>query len=86
LATSFSQLKDSAPQIYGLYWSHLQVMARQAESMAATKRFLNRLWDVAGPMGDEIDPDHAYAFADHTRRYGPGGPTRSLSPHMATGS
>lgn len=53
----FSDLKDAVPQIFGLYWSKPQVMARQAESMAGTKRFLNRLWDVSGPMGDEFDPD-----------------------------
>lgn len=53
--------------------------------MAATKRFLNCLWDVAEPMGDEIDPDHDYAYADHTRRHAPGGTTLSLSPHMDSG-
>ena len=82
----FSDLKAGAPQIYGLYWSRPQVMARQAESMAATKRFLNRLWDVAGPMGDEFDPDHDYVYADRTRRREPGDTTLGLSPHMDSGS
>ena len=82
----FSQLKAGAPQIYGLYWSRPQVLARQAESMAATKRFLNRLWDVTGPMGDEFDPDHDYAYADRTRRREPGDTTLGLSPHMDSGS
>lgn len=82
----FSQLDDATPQIYGVYWSRPQVMARQAESMAATKRFLNRLWDVAGPMGDEFDPDHDYAYADRTRRREPGDTTLGLSPHMDSGS
>ena len=36
--------------------------------MAITKRFLNRLWDVRSPMGDEFDPDHDFAYADRTRR------------------
>lgn len=82
----FSQLKAGAPQIYGLYWSKPQVEARQAESMATTKRFLNRLWDVRGPMGDEFDPDHDYAYADRTRRREPGDTTLGLSPHMDSGS
>lgn len=82
----FSQLDDATPQIFGLYWSRPQVMARQAQSMAATKRFLNRLWDVSGPMGDEFDPDFDYAYADRTRRREPGDTTLGLSPHMDSGS
>ncbi len=82
----FSTLEAGAPQIFGLYWSKPQVMARQAESMAETKRFLNRLWDVSGPMGDEFDPDHDYAYADRTRRRRPGDTTLGLSPHMDSGS
>ncbi|MEL7212850.1 MAG: YbiU family protein [Pseudomonadota bacterium] len=84
--TYFADLKDGAPQIYGLYWSKPQVEARQAESMAITKRFLNRLYDVSGPMGDEFDPDHDYAYADRTRRRQPGDTTLGLSPHMDSGS
>ncbi len=82
----FADLADGAPQIYGLYWSRPQVMARQDLAMAATKRFLNRLWDVAGPMGDEFDPDHDFAYADRTRRREPGDTTLGLSPHMDSGS
>lgn len=82
----FSQLKAGAPQIYGLYWSKPQVMARQGASMAKTKRFLNRLWQVDGPMGDEFDPDQDYAYADRTRRRMPGDTTLGLSPHMDSGS
>lgn len=84
--TYFADLKAGAPQIYGLYWSKPQVEARQAESMAATKRFLNRLYDVSGPMGDEFDPDQDYAYADRTRRRAPGDTTLGLSPHMDSGS
>ncbi len=82
----FSALNAGAPQIYSLYWSQPQVMARQAESMAATKRFLNRLYDVSGPTGDEFDPDNDYAYADRTRRREPGDTTLGLSPHMDSGS
>lgn len=82
----FSQLEDAVPQIFGLYWSRPQVMARQGESMAATKRFLNHLWDVRAPAGPEFDPDHDYAYADRTRRRQPGDATLGLSPHMDAGS
>lgn len=82
----FSSLEAGAPQIYGLYWSKPQVMARQAESMALTKQFLNNLWDINGPMGDEFDPNQDYAYADRTRRRQPGDTTLGLSPHMDSGS
>jgi len=82
----FSSLKSGAPQIFGLYWSRPQVMARQADSMAKTKRFLNNLWDVRGPMGNEFDPDQDYTYADRTRRREPGDTTLGLSPHMDSGS
>jgi len=78
----FGDLKDAKPQIYGVYWSKPQVMARQAESMAITKRFLNALWDVDAPAGPEFDPDFDYAYADRTRRRAPGDTTLGLSPHM----
>ncbi len=82
----FGDLKDARPQIFGVYWSKPQVMARQAESMAHTKRFLNRLWDTSAPAGPEFDPDLDYAYADRTRRRAPGDTTLGLSPHMDAGS
>ncbi|OED36200.1 hypothetical protein AB833_28170 [Chromatiales bacterium (ex Bugula neritina AB1)] len=82
----FGDLKDAKPQIYGVYWSRPQVMARQAESMAVTKRFLNRLWNTSAPAGPEFDPDTDYAYADRTRRRAPGDTTLGLSPHMDAGS
>lgn len=82
----FTDLAAGRPQIFGLYWSKPQVMARQAESMAITKRFMNRLWKVRGPNGDEFDPDNDYAYADRTRRREPGDKTLGLSPHMDAGS
>ncbi len=82
----FGDLASAKPQIFGIYWSRPQVMARQAEAMAMTKRFLNRLWSVEGPMGDEFDPDNDLAYADRTRRRAPGDKTLGLSPHMDSGS
>jgi len=82
----FSELGDSEPQIFGLYWSRPQVLARQAESMAVTKKFLNQLWRVDGPMGDEFDPSFDFSYADRVRRRRPGDMSFGLSPHMDGGS
>ncbi|SLN40327.1 YbiU family protein [Roseisalinus antarcticus] len=82
----FSQLEDAVPQIFGLYWSRPQIDARQDPAMAETKRFLNRLWSIDGPMGPEFDPDLDLVYADRTRRRRPGDTTLGLSPHMDAGS
>lgn len=82
----FGDLKDAKPQIFGVYWSRPQVMARQAESMAITKRFLNNLWDVSAPAGPEFDADFDYSYADRTRRRAPGDTSLGLSAHMDAGS
>jgi hypothetical protein len=82
----FSQLDAAQPQIFGIYWSKPQIKARQGESMATAKRFMNRLWDVNGPDGREFDPDNDYTYADRTRRRRPGDKTLGLSPHMDSGS
>ena len=42
----FSQLKSGAPQIFGIYWSRPQMLARQSQSMSTTKKFLNSMWNV----------------------------------------
>ena len=82
----FGDLKDARPQIFGVYWSRPQVLARQAESMANTKRFLNRLWDTDAPAGPEYNPDLDYSYADRMRRRAPGDTTLGLSPHVDAGS
>ena len=82
----FSQLKSGAPQIFGIYWSKPQMIARQSNSMANTKKFLNSLWDVSCPSGVEFDPNHDYVYADRIRRREPGDITLGLSPHIDGGS
>jgi len=82
----FGDLKDAKPQIFGVYWSRPQVMARQAESMAVAKRFLNGLWDVNAPAGPEFDANLDYSYADRIRRRAPGDTSLGLSPHMDAGS
>lgn len=82
----FGDLADAQPQIYGVYWSRPQVLARQSESMAATKRFLNSLWDTDAPAGPEFDANRDFSYADRTRRRAPGDTSLGLSPHMDAGS
>src|SRR5581483_4931221 len=40
----FGTLASAKPQIYGIYWSRPQVLARQSESLTRARTFLNRLW------------------------------------------
>jgi len=86
LDTYFGDLADAQPQIFGVYWSRPQVMARQAVEMATTKRWMNRLWDTDAPAGPEFDTDNDVVYADRTRRRAPGDATLGLSPHMDAGS
>jgi hypothetical protein len=78
----FSQLKAGRPQIFNLYWSKPQVNARQGESLAATRAFLDRLWKYEGAF----DPDLQCTYADRVRRRQPGDKTLGLSPHMDAGT
>jgi len=82
----FSQLKSGAPQIFGIYWSRPQMLARQSQSMATTKKFLNSLWNISSPYGDEFDPNNDFIYADRIRRREPGDETLGLSPHIDGGS
>lgn len=82
----FSQLKSGRPQIYGIYWSKPQVAARQAESMTATRAWLNRLWQWQADGAAVFDPDRDCTYADRIRQREPGDNTLGLSPHMDGGS
>jgi hypothetical protein len=78
----FSQLKAGKPQIFNVYWSKPQVMARQDPKLADTRAFLDRLWRYDGVF----DPDRQCAYADRARRRQPGDTTLGLSPHMDGGT
>ena len=52
----FSQLKSGAPQIFGIYWSRPQMLARQSQSMSTTKKFLNSMWNVKVHMVMSLIP------------------------------
>ncbi|MFM2058407.1 MAG: hypothetical protein RLY71_2792 [Pseudomonadota bacterium] len=82
----FSALSSGAPQIFSLYWSRPQMMARQAESMATTRAWLNRLWTFEKNGVRYFDPDRQINYADRIRRREPGDRSLGLSPHSDGGS
>jgi len=78
----FSALKAGKPQIFNVYWSKPQVMARQDAKLAEARRFLDGLWKYEGAF----NPDKQCAYADRVRRRQPGDKTLGLSPHMDAGT
>jgi hypothetical protein len=73
---------EVAPQMYGIYWSRPQVLARQDPRLAAVRAWLNRLWRFAG----HFDPDRDRTYADRLRRRTPGDATLALGPHIDGGT
>lgn len=82
----FGQLASSKPQIYGIYWSKPQVLARQAPSLTTARIFLNRLWRSESEGRVHFDPDHVPVYADRLRRRPPGSASLGLSAHCDGGS
>jgi hypothetical protein len=78
----FSALQAGKPQIFNVYWSKPQVMARQDPKLAETRAFLDRLWTHKGVF----DPNRQCTYADRARRRQPGDRTLGLSPHMDAGT
>ena len=70
------------PQIYSIYWSRPQVLARQSPRLAAVRAWLNRLWR----HGDAFDPNRECTYADRIRRRTPGDATLALGPHIDGGT
>jgi hypothetical protein len=82
----FGTLASAKPQIYGIYWSHPQVQARQADSLTRVRVFLNRLWKAESEGQRHFNPDQTPAYADRIRRRPPGSASLGLSPHVDGGS
>lgn len=82
----FGTLAAAKPQIYGVYWSRPQVMARQSESLTRVRTFLNRLWLAESEGRRHFDPDEVPVYADRIRRRPPGSSSLGLSPHVDGGS
>jgi len=60
--------------------------AREAESQATTRAFLNRLWTFERGCVRHFDPDRQANYADRMRRRQPGDTTLALAPHSDGGS
>jgi hypothetical protein len=82
----FGQLASSKPQIYGVYWSKPQVLARQSEALTQARVFLNKLWRNESDGRVHFDPDHVPVYADRLRRRPPGSASLGLSAHCDGGS
>lgn len=82
----FGTLAAAKPQIYGIYWSRPQVLARQAESLTRVRTFLNGLWLAESEGRRHFDPNQTPAYADRIRRRPPGSSSLGLSPHVDGGS
>jgi hypothetical protein len=82
----FGTLASAKPQIYGIYWSRPQVMARQSESLTRTRVFLNKLWKSESEGRVHFDPEQTPVYADRIRRRPPGSASLGLSPHVDGGS
>ncbi|QGZ66493.1 DUF1479 domain-containing protein [Paraburkholderia acidisoli] len=82
----FGQLQSSKPQIYGVYWSRPQVLARESAELTAARVFLNRLWRHESEGRVHFDPEVVPVYADRLRRRPPGSASLGLSAHCDGGS
>jgi hypothetical protein len=82
----FGQLASSKPQIYGVYWSKPQVLARESGELTTARVFLNRLWKTESEGRVHFDPEQVPVYADRLRRRPPGSESLGLSAHCDGGS
>ncbi len=82
----FGTVASAKPQIYGVYWSRPQVMARQSESLTRVRTFLNGLWQSESEGRRHFDPNDVPVYADRIRRRPPGAASLGISPHVDGGS
>ena len=75
--------KSGKQQMFNVYWSKPQVMARQDPRLAETRAFLDRLWTNYEGV---FNPDLQLSYADRVRRREPGDTTLEIAPHMDAGT
>lgn len=82
----FAALDAGKPQVFGIYWSRPQVLARQDEAMAKTKTWLNQLWQSQHNGEQIFNPMQECTYVDRVRQREPGDSSFGLSPHLDAGS
>ncbi|UPX13373.1 uncharacterized protein EKO05_0003882 [Ascochyta rabiei] len=73
------------PQVFELYWSRTQALARGHPNMLKTQRFLMSYWHSANPR-IPISTQHPISYADRLRMRLPGDAKFALGPHVDGGS
>ena len=83
----FGELGESKPQIFNIFWSKAQVLARQHENIQKTCAFLNSFWNAHDEQGNPLFlAEHQTVYADRIRMREPGDTTLGLPPHIDSGS
>jgi hypothetical protein len=75
--------KEGKQQLFNVYWSRPQVLARQDVKLAQTRTFLDHLW--TGYEG-VFNPNLQLSYADRARRREPGDTSLEIAPHMDAGT
>ncbi|KAF2865100.1 hypothetical protein BDV95DRAFT_653139 [Massariosphaeria phaeospora] len=73
------------PQVFELYWSRTQLLARAHPNLLKTHRFLMSYWHSANPAAP-ISTQHPISYADRLRMRLPGDAKFALGPHVDGGS
>jgi hypothetical protein len=73
------------PQVFELYWSTTQLLARGNPNLLKTHRFLMSYWHSANP-NVPLSMKHPISYADRLRMRLPGDAKFALGPHVDGGS
>ncbi|KAI8933703.1 hypothetical protein NX059_009421 [Plenodomus lindquistii] len=73
------------PQVFELYWSRIQILARGNPNLLRTHRFLMSYWHSANPHAP-LSTQHPISYADRLRMRLPGDAKFALGPHVDGGS
>ncbi|PVI08295.1 DUF1479-domain-containing protein [Periconia macrospinosa] len=73
------------PQVFELYWSRAQLLARAHPNMLKAQRFLMSYWHSSNPS-TPISTRHPISYCDRLRMRLPGDARFALGPHVDGGS
>ncbi|USP79064.1 hypothetical protein yc1106_06338 [Curvularia clavata] len=73
------------PQVFELYWSRSQLLARGNPNLLKTHRFLMSYWHSSNPYVP-LSTKHPISYADRLRLRQPGDAKFALGPHVDGGS